>query len=192
MRQRCIALIILVAACVAAASAAEPSAQGVDEYQVKAAFLYNFARFVEWPEEAFPRADSPLRVCVLGRHQFGRHLEILEGRSIRGRQVVVVESGSSRILAKSCHVLFVSRSGNEGADVLSEYSSLPILTVTECEDGEPEQGIINLTKAWSESSGAADGRFRIVFEIDAAAAETARLELGSRLLELATVRNGKR
>src|SRR5207244_10853841 len=55
--------------------------QPVDEYQVKAAFLFNFAKFVEWPPQAFPSASAPFSICVLGQNPFGRSLqEAVEGK----------------------------------------------------------------------------------------------------------------
>ena len=65
------------------------SAQEIDEYQVKAAFLYNFAKFVEWPSQAFQTSKDPITVCVLGHNPFGNALEdVIRGKSIEGRPVV--------------------------------------------------------------------------------------------------------
>lgn len=189
MRQRFIALIFSLAVGLAPLAGAGTPPQEVDEYRVKAAFLLNFARFVEWPAGAFTDRDAPLRLCVIGKTRLGGHLDSLEGRLIKGRTVVIVEPGKSTVLARTCHVLFVSRSATDVPGIISDSVRHPILTVTEREDGEGAHGIINLVKVWSGSNDGPAERFRIVFEIDVAAAKTAGLEVGSRLLELALVRN---
>jgi len=190
MQQRSIALLLLLAVGIAPLAEAGTPPQQIDEYEVKAAYLLNFARFVEWPEEVFAAPDSPLRLCVIGKDRFGSHLDAIEGRTVKGRRVVVVEPGKSLALARTCHVLFVSQAASGVAGIMSGSARNPILTVSESEGGEGPKGIINLVKAWS-GNGSAD-RFRIVFEIDVAAARTAGLEVGSRLLELAQVRNNTR
>ncbi len=189
MRQRSIALLLLLAVGTATLAGAGTTTQEIDEYRVKAAFLLNFARFVQWPADAFAAPDAPLRLCVIGKDRFGNRLDVLEGRTIQDRRVVIVEPGRSMALAQTCHVLFVSRSASGVSGIMSDSVTLPILTVTESEGGEGARGIINLVKAWSNSNDGPADRFRIMFEIDVAAAETAGLEVGSRLLELALVRN---
>jgi hypothetical protein len=65
-------------------------AQSVTEYQVKAAYLFNFAKFVEWPAEAFPSADAPLQICVLGQDPFGREFEqIILDKTVNGHRIEV-------------------------------------------------------------------------------------------------------
>jgi hypothetical protein len=84
------------------------AAQPPGEYAVKAAFLYNFAKFVEWPAQAFPSADAAFSMCVLGPDPFGEALDAaVANERIQGRPLVVrrldVWDGSAR-----CHILFVS------------------------------------------------------------------------------------
>src|SRR6202046_3799900 len=81
--------------------------QALDEYQVKAAFLYNFAKFVEWPPEAFKTAKDPILVCVLGRNPFGNALEdAIRGKSIAGR-TFAYRRVSDAESASACQILFV-------------------------------------------------------------------------------------
>ena len=189
MRHRSIVLILLLMVGATPPAGAVAPPQDVDEYQIKAAYVYNFARFVEWPAGAFADGDAPLRLCVIGKEQFGGYLDTLEAKKIQGRPVTIIEPGRSMALVRTCHVLFVSRSAPGGSGVVSGAARYPILTITESEDGAGAQGVINLVKAWTGTNGGSADRFRIVFEIDVAAARTAGLEVGSRLLELALVRN---
>jgi YfiR/HmsC-like len=89
-------------------SAPRAAAQQPGEYAVKAAFLYNFAKFVEWPVQAFPSPDAPFSMCVLGPDPFGGALDTaVANERIQGRPLVVrrldVWDASAR-----CHILFVS------------------------------------------------------------------------------------
>src|SRR5271155_5832027 len=85
-------------------------AQIVDEYQVKAAFLYNFAKFVEWPPQAFKSATDPIVICVLGQNPFGQALDsAVAGKNVAGRGVVTREVPAA-LPAGSCQILFISAS----------------------------------------------------------------------------------
>ena len=77
------------------------------EYKIKAAFLYNFAKFTEWPEDQFEDPAAPLRVCVLGQDPFGEQLYSIAGKNVRGRQVAI--SSLSHLEGTDlCHLLFIS------------------------------------------------------------------------------------
>ena len=81
-----------------------------NEYQVKAAFLFNFAKFVVWPSNAFSDANTPLVIGVLGHDPFGSYLDdIIRGERADNRQLAVERYRSSGEI-KNCHVLFISRS----------------------------------------------------------------------------------
>ena len=75
---------------VGAAWMAIAQAQLSGEYELKAAFLYNFTKFVEWPEQSFKTADDPIAICILGENSFGRALEdAVAGRSLERRKLVL-------------------------------------------------------------------------------------------------------
>ena len=143
------------------------------EYLIKAAFLYNFARFTEWPDSAF--AADGLRVCVLGDDPFGETLGSIAGKTIRGREVQI-EHLTDAADAKRCQVLFVGASeGARLAEVIGAIRELPILTIADMPDFATSGGIINLKTVEN----------RIRFEINISAAERAGLKFSSKVLRLA-------
>src|SRR5258708_34362438 len=86
------------------------AAAAMDEYQVKAAFLYNFARFVEWPADVFHDPSDPFAICVLGQDPFGHALDdVVAGKKIEGRAFAVRRISAPR-QAVGCRILFVSSS----------------------------------------------------------------------------------
>jgi hypothetical protein len=152
------------------------------EYQVKAVWLLNFARFVEWPTNTFPHDASPFVVGVLGKDPFGKDLErAFERKTFRGRPFTFkrISSESERY---GCHILFVPSSERrrfrEGADKLRRA---PVLTVGEGENFLEDGGIINFTLK--------DNSVR--FEIDVKAAQAAKLKLNANLLKVAATVRGK-
>ena len=80
------------------------------EYRLKAAFLYNFAKFIDWPSDSFPAGASPIVLCVLGSDPFGTALdETLQGKTVRGRSLVIRRFREVEDV-RACHILFVGRS----------------------------------------------------------------------------------
>ncbi len=164
-------LIVLTAGLVQA----HAEARVIDEYQVKAAFLFNFAKFVEWPATAFNSADAPLGICVLGENPFGSALEeTVRGMEVAGRRFVIRKISEAR-QAAGCHILFMGASDRRRSRfVLEELKESSILTVGETEDFIANGGVIRFKLK--------DERLR--FEIDAGAAARERLKISSKLLSL--------
>ena len=106
--------------------------QSSGEYDVKAAYLYNFAKFVEWPPEAFPSPDAPFAICVLGQDPFGRGLDdIVQGERVHDRPLVVRRLAGWDD-AELCHILFVSASVREDFDqLLGSHTFRRTLTVSD-------------------------------------------------------------
>jgi len=150
------------------------------EYAVKAAFLYNFAKFTHWPAAAGGAEAAPIRVCVLGRDPFGTALDSFEGRRIRGRAVETLRV-STLAKARSCQVLFISASaaGNLAA-ILEELRQVPVLTVTDLPRGAAAPSIVRLETVAK----------KVRFAIDAERAAAAGLSFSSKLLSLAGPRGG--
>src|SRR4051812_50039684 len=89
----------------------QPSpAQKISDYKVKAAYLYNFAKFVDWPPKQFPDAETPIRFCILNDHSFEIELNhLVKGKSIGGHRIDVIQVLDGE-QARKCHVLFVALS----------------------------------------------------------------------------------
>jgi len=147
-----------------------------DEYQVKAAFLYNFAKFVEWRPEAFENPGDSLVVCVLGEDPFGRALDdVVEGKKIEGRALAVRRISDAHKV-RGCRMLFVSASEPKSVvSVLATINEPGILTVGESDSPASAGMIINFILE--------GGKIR--FAINTAAAEREKLRFSSRLLSLA-------
>ncbi len=144
------------------------------EYQVKAAFLLNFTKFVQWPASAFSDQRSPLAICILGEDPFGSSLdEIVKGEAVNGHELVVqrIRRPSE---GKACQVLFVARTEKEVPRILDDLGP-GVLTVGEGERFLEDGGIIAFVIE--------DRRVR--FDIDQRAAARARLTLSSRLMSVA-------
>jgi hypothetical protein len=144
------------------------------EYQVKAAFLLNFAKFVEWPATAFTDADSPVSICILGNDPFGHTLDdLVQGEAVNGRKLVVRRS-SEPAAPQSCQVAFI---GGSSKDIPKTLTSLGrgVLTVGEGESFSRAGGIIAFV---------IDNR-RVRFDINQSVAENAGLKLSSKLLSVA-------
>ena len=159
---------------IAVANTTRP-AQISREYLIKAAILYNFAKFASWPAAAFSNDTAPLRICVIGADPFGPALESLNGKTVRNRALVTTPIAKVEDVA-ACHILFVSASEKDrlGA-ILHTVSALPILTVADINRFANSGGIIALKEV--------DNRSRI--EVNIGAANLAGLKLSSKLLRLA-------
>jgi hypothetical protein len=170
-----VALALLTAAVIGACCWSPASAAlASSEYQVKAAFLYNFLKFVEWPADGL---NSPTTICVgiLGRDPFDDALESVKGKSAKGRKVVVVHFRTLEEV-KGCDLLFIcaSEKGRLG-QILKHAHNSRMLTVAD-QDGFCEAGgMINLVFVKS----------RVGFEVNVAAATRAKLRISSQLLKLA-------
>ena len=152
------------------------------EEQIKAAFLLNFSRYVEWPTNAFQTPDSPIVFAVIGDNKIATELERLtSGRTVRGRAIVVRRIALGDADASS-QILFVA-SGQKArlGELLAKFAGAGVLTVGE-EDGFLEGGgIINL---------AVRDR-KIALEVNLAAANASGIKISSKLLSVASVVKGK-
>jgi hypothetical protein len=172
-------LIVLLA--IALGGDIRPAAQGVpDEYRLKAAFLYQFPQFIEWPPSAVEPADS-IQLCVSRPSPFGTALEELtRGETLHGRPLSVREIASSADLA-GCHLLFVRGKSGVTDALLKAAVGRPILTVGDSDRFLEAGGIIALKMV----------NRRVRFEVNIAAANGSGLRVSSQLLGLAlSVRGG--
>ena len=151
-------------------------AQSATEYQVKAAFLFNFAKFVEWPADAFASADAPLQICVLGQDPFGHDFEqAIEEKTVIGHRLEIIHP-SGLPQAKACQIIFVAASeGPHLREILRALRGASVLTVGDSAGFARMGGIINFVLDDS----------RVRFEINLQAADRAHVKLSARLLMVA-------
>lgn len=166
-------LTALVQLCGPAAQAQETPPS---EYQLKAAFLYNFAKFVEWPPEAFPEATAPFIIGVLGDNPFGGELaRTVNNKTINGHPFTVKE-GKAVYELKTCHILFISKSEKKQLpEIMNVLGAASVLTVSEVDRFLRSGGMINFVM---------EGK-KVRFEIHDEAAKRAGLRISSKLMNLA-------
>ncbi|HLK47049.1 MAG TPA: YfiR family protein [Bryobacteraceae bacterium] len=167
----------VVALCCSVLLAAGRDADEPSEYQVKAAFIYNFVKFVVWPAQTFKSPGDPLMICIVGNDPFNGALEeAVRGKSIDGHPLVV------RVAAKidstcECQILFVSRAGVKRPQSVAAMFGSGVLIIGESPGFASKGGVINFKLQ--------DGRVR--FEINPEAAEREQLRISSKLLSLAEI-----
>jgi YfiR/HmsC-like len=151
-------------------------AQSAGEYQVKAAFLYNFAKFVEWPPSGFRSATAPLQICILGQDPFGQELrDLVSTKTVNGRKFEVDYVVDAR-LARACHILFIAASEKSRVkQILESVRGTVALTVSDTEGFAEQGGMIDFLL----------DNDRVLFEVNRAAAEQAGLKISSKLLGVA-------
>ena len=152
------------------------------EYQVKALFLMNFTKYVDWPATAFAETNTPITIGVLGSNNFGDELQkAVAGRSVNDRSIVIRQIDNLDAVGR-CHILFISNSEKRNlGEILTKIKALPVLTVGETEQFTDQGGIINFVKK--------DGKIRL--EINLVVANEAKLQISSKLLSVADVVKGK-
>jgi hypothetical protein len=146
---------------------------------VKAAYLYKFVPFIEWPPATFAAADSPINICISGKDPFGQFIDRqaagqrIEGHSVVVRHIPAVSANSG------CQVAYIGGSAEQSvSQAMAVLRAQPVLTISDSAADPAERGIINLVVD--------DNRVR--FEIDARAADQSHLSISSKLLELALQR----
>lgn len=154
------------------------SAQVNKEYQIKAAFLYNFTKFVDWPAHRFADANSPFVIGVFGNNPFGDELaKVLKDRKINGRDFVI-KTVNTADEALTTHLLFVGQAEKKRLPgLLPVLQKTGVLTVGECDPFVTQGGIINFLMEED----------KIRFEINLNSAEQSGLKISAQLLKLAKV-----
>jgi hypothetical protein len=147
------------------------------EYEVKAAYLYNFSKFVQWPVTR-RRSAGTFDVCILGADPFGAAIDRVATGAVVGVRVVRVRRLTTLDEAASCHILFVSQSGERPTpEVLAALGRSDVLTVSDMPQFLNDGGIIQFVLQGS----------RVRFEVNLPRAQAAGLTLSSELLRVATV-----
>jgi len=168
---------------VTAAFSVEPQ-PAFREHEVEAVFLYNFGKFVSWPESAFAGAKSPFVIGLVGRSEVGEFLKkTARDGEVRGRRLEIREIGTSdeqSTIAEMgrCHVLFIGRSSSEALPkIIAKLAREPVLTVSDTPGFADIGGVI----------GFVVGEKKVALEFDLAAAKAARLKLSSKLLRVGRI-----
>lgn len=165
-------MLLLAFGCLGAA----PASTQAPEYRVKAAFVYKFSDYVEWPSEAFANPNSPLVIGVVGADTLAEELaRIAGGRTVGGRPVAVRKLRYGEPLS-GLHVIFLGQSNSRQLTAaLGSSKGHAALTVTESADGIRLGSMINFVV---ESD-------KVRFDVALASAEASRLKISSRLLAVA-------
>ena len=146
------------------------------EYQIKAAFLFNFAKFIEWPPNAFPKTNSPIVIGVLGKNVFGTDLKTtIRDKTVNNRRFQF-EEYTSVAQATNCQILFISPSEKDNLPgIIEGLHNASVLTVSETDEFIQAGGMINFILQ--------DNKVR--FQISDDAAKKAGLKISAKLLTLA-------
>ncbi len=175
-----ILLVAVSLAPVTRAAFAQTPTSGTVEYQVKAALIYNFAKFIDWPADGAP--GDALVIGVLGQDPFGPALEALQRKTVKDRPIQVKRFATLDALER-CHILFVSSSEQDNLlEILAAISGDSVLTVGETESFAKAGGVIRLVNR----------RTKVRFQINVAAGESSGLQISSQLLKLAEIVDGDR
>ena len=146
------------------------------EYKVKAAYLYNFTKFVNWPDSVLPASiDKPLNICILGQDPFGHAIDLLFNKKAQGHNVSIeyIDEFDANL---QCHVVFITREKEASIDrILSQLSSKNILTVSDIDKFAVKGGCISLNIL----------KGKVRFNVNLQATHNANLKVSAKLLELA-------
>ena len=167
--------LILWLLCLICPSEGHAQSNSEREYLVKAAFLYNFAKFVEWPSHAFDGPNAPIIVCIHGEAAYATAKTVLAGKQVQDRPVKLL-----LLIANSdpptCHLAFFPRTGPEtDRSILQKLEASSTLTVSDIEDLASESTVVGLFQV----------RKKIRFDVNLELAGRAGLKISSRLLKLA-------
>src|ERR1700730_13415957 len=169
---------LVVAAVLTTGAMAQVGGSVSDEYRVKAAFVYNFAKFVEWPNNTFQTPQEPIVICILGQNPFGGVLEEVVSGKIVGSRTFVVHRITDLGPGCNCQILFIAASERKRfRSMLGKFQPLGVLTVGEGPGFAGEGGVINFKLE--------GGKVR--FEINPDAAEQGQIHISSKLLSLAQI-----
>ena len=170
--RRLAALLAVLAGALAGPAAAQGT---LSEAQAKAAFVLNFARYVDWPERSFATRDAPLLICLLGRDSLASALAALENRPVQSR-LVSVHMVASVDEARPCHVLFIGASETRRLTLLlRSLAGQAVLTVSDADGFIDAGGAIGIVQG--------DGRLQ--FEVNRQTLEQAQIKASANLLKLA-------
>ena len=150
----------------------------VEEYQVKSVFLFNFAKFIKWPNTVFSDSQAPFYICIIGEDPFKQAIDItIENESIRGHSVLI-ERLDNVENSESCQILFISQSEeNNLASIFKYLQQFPVLTVSDMDSFAEQGGMIQFVKLGK----------KIRLLINPEKAKAAGLQISANLLRVAKI-----
>ncbi|HXT10993.1 MAG TPA: YfiR family protein [Candidatus Angelobacter sp.] len=177
VRYVCSLLLLAFFAALAGPVAARAESALQREYEIKAAYLYNFINYIDWPEDAFPAPGGTITIGIVGQSPFDAALEVLNGKQIKGRTVALKQITDTKELDQ-CQIVFINSSEKARLpELLEKLKDSRALTVSEIDGFAQQGGIINFI---SEHN-------KVRFEINPDAARRLGLNISSELLKLAKV-----
>jgi hypothetical protein len=151
--------------------------QSINEFEIKAVFIYNFTQFVQWPATSFDPSQDSFIIGVLGENVFGKYLEeAVAGETYQSRPIVIKYYATPKDV-ENCQILYVGSSTN----VAKLTGDRPVLTVGEQPDFMEQKGLLRFFQEGN----------KVRIEINQSAASAAGLTISSKLLRLATIYNEK-
>jgi hypothetical protein len=153
-------------------------AAALQEYQVKAVFLFNFTQFIEWPPATFADTSEPIVICILGEDPFGAYIDDAIRDEHVDKRALVVRRFNKPEEAQACRILFISRSESAHLDaILQHVKPLRALTVSDARGFGERGGMVGFVTE--------DNRVRLRINLDAA--RDAGLTISSKLLRVADI-----
>ena len=175
-----ILLILLVSLLTVDVAISDAQQKKHSEYEVKAAFIYNFLKFIDWPNGAFAGRSDTVKLCVLGDDLFGTALNSIEEETVKDKKITIKHYNKFVDLGK-CHILFIcSSEKNQLTEILDTIKDMNILTVSDTR-GFAQQGVV--INFYIEED-------KVRFEINQDAANRSGLKISSKLLSLAKIVRG--
>lgn len=148
------------------------------EYKVKASYIYNFIRFVNWPENAFNGDNAkPIRFCIFGKDQFKNYFDPVLNKDIKGHSLQLIRTSSLEYL-ENCHIVYVVKNHkNRLQSIFDQIKNKSVLTVSDINSFCSQGGMIGLVTR----------KGKIKVEINLEAAKAKGLEISSNLLEVSQI-----
>lgn len=164
------------------ATTENPKSAKHKEYEVKTAFIYNFTKFIEWPEFSFTDSDPDYVVCILGKDNFGKALDLLSNKISGGKSFKVIHvpdlTDWSSTIVESCDILYISPSEEKDLPrIFSLLKDSSTLTISDIDGFAKQGGVIGFVNKDN----------RIGLQVNIEAAETMQLRISSKLLKLVEI-----
>lgn len=168
-------IYIILVVCITTGSTFSFAASAPDINNVKAAYLYNFAKFINWPDNSFANKKTPFVIGVLGLDKFDSYLQPLTTKSVNNRPIIIKHFKTAAEV-QDCQILYLGELNNQTRDrLISTLSTQAIITVSDQNEFARQGGIIQFVEV----------RHRLRFIINKTAADHQNIKISSQLLALA-------